>query len=200
MFAAGAEVELTVTTVTETVGLGGFSDAWVSIELFNELGIPGSVTIDLVILSIDGTVFDTTGPIVDGVSDSILDTVLASASADALVEASPAETLLVDPIKQRLIDNAAEEDEELTTIFFVVGGFSVLAGALLLINLFVMLSEERKPNLGVLRAIGWKQSTLRRAFRTEGLAYAVPAAVTGALLGIGVGSVSYTHLTLPTKA
>ena len=187
VFAAGAEVELTVTTVTETVGLGGFSDAWVSIELFNELGIPGSVTIDLVILSIDGTVFDTTGPIVDGVSDSILDTVLASASADALVEASPAETLLVDPIKQRLIDNAAEEDEELTTIFFVVGGFSVLAGALLLINLFVMLSEERKPNLGVLRAIGWKQSTLRRAFRTEGLAYAVPAAVTGALLGIGVG-------------
>ena len=187
VFAAGSELELAVTDVTETVGLGGFSDAWVSASLFEALGIPGSVTADFVALSITGTVFDSTGPIVDQTSDAILDTVLASASADELVAASPAETLLVDPVKQRLIDNAAEEDEELTTIFFVVGGFSVLAGALLLINLFVMLSEERKPSLGVLRAIGWKQSTLRRAFRTEGLLYAVPAAVTGAVLGVGVG-------------
>ena len=187
LFAAGTEVQLTVGAVIERVGLGGFSDVWVPETLFDELGIPSVVTADLVALSIDGTVFDTTGSIVDRTSDAVLETVLASPQADELIEASPAEFLLVDPIKQRLIDNAADEDEELTTIFFVVGGFSVLAGALLLINLFVMLSEERKPNLGVLRAIGWRQTTLRRAFRTEGLIYAVPAALTGTVLGVGVG-------------
>lgn len=186
-FAIGTEIELEVSAVVDTVGLGGWSDAYVSNSLFDQLGVPDDLTFDAVAVSLEGTLFDSTGAIVDEATESITTLVEASDDGDRIIESSPADGLLIDPIKQVLVDDAAEEDEELTTLFFVVGGFSVFAGALLLINLFVMLSEERKPNLGVLRAIGWNRRTLRRAFRTEGLIYAVPASVGGSILGIGVG-------------
>ena len=187
LFAIGTAIELEVSAVVDTVGLGGWSDAYVSNSLFDQLGVPDALAFDSVAFSLNGTLFDSTGEIVDQATTQITELVETSADGERIIESSPAEGLLIDPIKQVLVDDAAEEDEELTTLFFVVGGFSVLAGALLLINLFVMLSEERKPNLGVLRAIGWNRRTLRRAFRAEGLIYAVPASIGGSILGIGVG-------------
>ncbi|HEX6870199.1 MAG TPA: FtsX-like permease family protein, partial [Micromonosporaceae bacterium] len=56
-------------------------------------------------------------------------------------------------------------------------------GILLLITIFVMLAEERKPQLGMLRAVGMKRSRLIGAFGVEGAVYATLAA----LLGVGVG-------------
>ena len=187
LFAVGTEVELEVSAVVETVGLGGLNDAYVSNALFDELGVPDSLTFDSVAVSLQGTLFDSTGVIVDEAIVAITELVNTSANGRRIVDASPGEGLRIDPSKQNLVDDAADEDEDLTTLFSVVGGFSVLAGVLLLVNLFVMLSEERKPNLGVLRAIGWNRRTLRRAFRAEGLIYAVPASIGGSILGVGVG-------------
>ena len=66
--------------------------------------------------------------------------------------------------------------------------FSVLAGVLLLVNLFVMLAEERKAELGMLRAVGLRRNHLMRAFGLEGACYGLVAAILGAVAGVGVGA------------
>src|SRR2546425_1317963 len=68
-----------------------------------------------------------------------------------------------------------------------MGAFGILAGVLLIVNIFVMLAEERKPELGVARAIGFLRSDLLTTFALEGTFYAVVAAALGALAGLGLG-------------
>ena len=65
--------------------------------------------------------------------------------------------------------------------------FAVAAGVLLLVNVFVMLADERRSELGMLRAMGMRRRLLVGALATEGWLYAVPASVLGAALGIGFG-------------
>ena len=65
----------------------------------------------------------------------------------------------------------------------------MIAGILLLVNVFVMLADERKGQLGTLRALGLKRLTMVRAFALEGAVYAVAGAALGALAGIGVARV-----------
>jgi len=174
LFAAGEEVQLTVASVVEAIGLGGSADAFITPELIAAADPNGDFSVENLVLSGTGTVYDS---------------VLAAdrALTTAINRLLGVEFSNIDPVKDNLLIDAEEEGAELTRIFSVVGGFSVLAGVLLLINLFVMLAEERKPNLGVLRAIGWKRSALRKAFRAEGVVYAAVAAVLGAVLGLGVG-------------
>src|SRR5437870_3826603 len=72
-------------------------------------------------------------------------------------------------------------------LFLVMGAFGILAGVLLIVNIFVMLAEERKPELGVARAVGFLRSDLLTTFALEGTFYAVVAAALGALAGLGLG-------------
>lgn len=74
-----------------------------------------------------------------------------------------------------------------TQLFGALGMFGVLAGVLLLINIFVMLAEERKSEHGMLRAVGMRRSSLIGAFSTEGWFYALTSALTGTLVGLGIG-------------
>jgi putative ABC transport system permease protein len=94
---------------------------------------------------------------------------------------------LVDTPKKAVLDNARKTGDALGALFLMIGSFSIIAGALLLVNIFVMLAEERKPQLGMLRAIGMKRSRLVESFSLEGSAYALAAALPGVLLGLGVG-------------
>ena len=89
----------------------------------------------------------------------------------------------VTKAKQALLDAAEAAGDGLGSFFLFIGSFSIIAGVLLLVNIFVMLAEERKPELGMLRAIGMKRSRLVRSFVIEGTVYALVAS----LLGIGVG-------------
>lgn len=93
----------------------------------------------------------------------------------------------VEPVKQDLLDDAEASGQSISTLFSVIGGFSVIAGILLLVNLFVMLAEERKTELGMMRAVGTKRNHLMRGFAAEGAVYATLAAVAGALVGIAAG-------------
>ena len=74
----------------------------------------------------------------------------------------------VEAPKALVLDDAEREGAGLTEVFSMIGIFSVLAGILLLINLFVMLAEERKTELGMLRAVGFTRRRLTRAFAIEG--------------------------------
>jgi putative ABC transport system permease protein len=91
--------------------------------------------------------------------------------------------------KQGTLDFADRQGSNFTELFGLIGGFIVVAGVLLLVNIFVMLAEERTHELGLLRALGLKRNHLVRTFGLEGNLYALAAATAGALAGIGVARV-----------
>jgi putative ABC transport system permease protein len=93
----------------------------------------------------------------------------------------------VEKVKQDVLDRAKIVGDSLGSLFLFIGSFAIIAGLLLLVNIFVMLAEERKPELGMLRAIGMKRSRLVRSFVIEGTIYALLSSLVGILVGIGVG-------------
>ncbi|WP_030270933.1 ABC transporter permease [Streptomyces sp. NRRL B-24484] len=93
----------------------------------------------------------------------------------------------VDTPKHTVLDQAAATGDALGALFLMIGSFSIIAGALLLVNIFVMLAEERKTQLGMLRAVGLKRAHLVGSFSIEGALYALAAALPGTAVGIAVG-------------
>jgi putative ABC transport system permease protein len=98
-----------------------------------------------------------------------------------------AQGVAVDKPKQSVLDGAKRAGNGLGSLFLFIGSFSIIAGVLLLVNIFVMLAEERKAELGMLRAVGMTRGRLVRSFLIEGTVYALVASLVGILVGIGVG-------------
>ncbi|MHB8577024.1 MAG: ABC transporter permease, partial [Dehalococcoidia bacterium] len=71
-----------------------------------------------------------------------------------------------------------------TTVFVVLGLFSVAAGIMLIFLIFVMLAAERKTEMGMLRALGVRRSGLVQAYVSEGTIYDLLSGLVGAGLGI----------------
>ncbi|MEX2227964.1 MAG: FtsX-like permease family protein [Dehalococcoidia bacterium] len=94
--------------------------------------------------------------------------------------------LNTQPIKQDTVEAANEISSVFTTIFVVLGLFSIAAGMMLIFLIFVMLAAERKVEMGMVRAVGTKRSHLVQIFMSEGMVYNLGAAAVGCLLGIGV--------------
>ena len=97
--------------------------------------------------------------------------------------------LRVQEAKASGIAQAVQIGRAATELFLVMGAFGILAGILLIVNIFVMLAEERKPELGIARAVGFLRRDLLTAFALEGTFYAIVAAALGALAGLGLGYV-----------
>ncbi len=95
--------------------------------------------------------------------------------------------LHVEEVKADQIAQAVQVGRDATELFLVMGAFGILAGVLLIVNIFVMLAEERKPELGITRALGFLRKELLATFALEGTFYAVVAAALGALAGLGLG-------------
>ena len=72
------------------------------------------------------------------------------------------------------------------TFFLVAGLFSITAGIMLIFLIFVMLAAERRPEMGMARAVGMNRLHLTESFLAEGMAYNVGSAAIGAVLGLGV--------------
>ncbi len=75
----------------------------------------------------------------------------------------------------------------LSQLFLVLGLFSIVAGLMLIVGIFIMLAEERKGEMGMLRAIGLRRRQLIYTYYFEGLVYAAGSAAVGVVLGVGVG-------------
>ena len=99
----------------------------------------------------------------------------------------------MQPVKQDVLDRADKAGRSLSQLYFTIGMFAVAAGILLLVNVFVMLADERRSELGMLRAVGMRRRTLVAALATEGWIYAVIASALGALLGIAFGRLIAWH-------
>ena len=102
----------------------------------------------------------------------------------ALDQISP---FTVQAQKSDAVDQADLVASSLTVLFLVCGLFSILVGLLLIFLIFVMLAAERKPEMGMARALGIKRRHLTEMFIFEGTVYSAGAALVGVILGIGVG-------------
>lgn len=111
---------------------------------------------------------------------------VAAAIRETLAPLSAAGTAVETP-KKDVLEAAKKTGDTLGSLFLFMGSFSIIAGVMLLVNIFVMLGEERKNQLGMLRAVGMKRSRLVGGFLLEGAAYALVACAIGTALGIGVG-------------
>jgi putative ABC transport system permease protein len=98
----------------------------------------------------------------------------------------------VKDVKKDLIDAANMAGKGFSMLFQTFGYFSVVVGVLLLINIFVMLAQERKQTLGMLRAIGLRRASLVGSFSLEGWMYTVMSALAGMLVGVGIGRLVIT--------
>lgn len=195
LFAYGGSVEVRVRTIVDEVGLAGYAPVADSgfgpvelrtpvfvapgtiEELFASSDQPGATPPTREVLLSSGQGAFGAEPELEAWGDRL----------DRAVRAMPGSGLSVSETKIGWLDAAEVSGKSIGELYFGVGMFGVLAGVLLLVNLFVMLSEERKVELGMLRAIGLRRNHLLRIFGIEGAVYSVAAAVLGAGLGVGVG-------------
>ncbi len=114
----------------------------------------------------------------------------ATASVEpALDEALAALGLEAQPVKRDGLDAADTSGNAFVQLFTTFGSFSMAAGILLIFLIFVMLAAERRPEMGMARAVGTQRRHLVQMFLYEGVVYDLVAAAVGAVLGIGVSFV-----------
>ncbi|HZM41034.1 MAG TPA: ABC transporter permease, partial [Acidimicrobiales bacterium] len=182
VFAYGQRLPVTVRTITPRVGLAGYNPMYLAPGTLARLaaGAPSDVAaprqppIGEILVSNAGGVYD--GSVHSAAVFDALDQRVAGMPGVDVFQA-----------KQDLLDEARSSGAEMREMFSALGTFSIAVGVLLLVNLFVMLAEERKAELGMLRALGLKRNHLVRLFGLEGTLYSVVAAALGAVVGIGVG-------------
>jgi putative ABC transport system permease protein len=97
--------------------------------------------------------------------------------------------LTANAVLQDGLNSAISAGTSTSTLFLVLGLFSIAAGALLIVGIFVMLAEERKGEMGMLRAVGLTRRGLVYVYFFEGLVYAAIAALVGTVIGVAVGYV-----------
>src|SRR5215218_6287683 len=173
-YLAGRPVPLEVARVVATTGLAGFAD-------HGAFAAPGTVPPaarpeTLTLVSNAG-----------GVEDGAAATDQITGKLQAALGPLAAQGTAVATPKRELLDQAEGVGAEFGALFLFIGSFAIIAGVMLLVNVFVMLAEERKAELGMLRAVGLRRGRLVRGFVLEGTVYALVAATLGVAAGLGVG-------------
>lgn len=184
--AYGQQLAMTVTQVVPAEGLAGLGvgasanrDAFVSPGVLTALAAAGGVEpTTTTLVSNDGDV-ESGAALTDEVSAAMRD-LLGPLTAQGAAVGTP---------KQEVLDAAAETRESLGSLFLFIGSFCIIAGVLLLVNVFVMLADERRGQLGILRAIGMRRRHVTGEFAIEGAVYALASAIIGAALGVLLGRV-----------
>jgi putative ABC transport system permease protein len=149
------------------VGANIFIDISLAQQMFEKVG-----TLNLIAVSNVGDV-ETGADRTDSAVSEIEIVLLASGSP-----------LEVETIKKDNLEFARDIGDLFTQMFSMMGTFSIIAGVILVVNIFVMLAEERKPEMGVSRALGMKRRHLVQTYLFEGSAYALLAAFIGTFVGL----------------
>ena len=146
------------------------SDATAVMPLAQLQNLRGSEEINYILITNHGGAIDGAGH-----TDAVME-VLEPALEDSGFKA--------EPIKKDALDEADEGGAAFSTIFLVLGSFSMIAGILLIFLIFVMLAAERKQELGIARAIGTQRGHIVRLFTFEGILYALLASAVGSGFGL----------------
>ncbi|MBI2765135.1 MAG: FtsX-like permease family protein [Chloroflexi bacterium] len=110
----------------------------------------------------------------------------ASAARQKLEQALAGMPYQVETFKKDGVATAELIGNAFTTVFIVFGLFSIAAGVLLIFLIFVMLAAERKPEMGMARAVGAKRRQIVESFLSEGMGYDLGSAVVGLVAGMAV--------------
>ena len=107
---------------------------------------------------------------------------------DWLDNKSTAEFVGIEPLRSKRegFSTAEQASDLIAGMFIVFGSFTIIAGMLLVVNIFVMLGEERKSEMGMTRALGMQRPDLRAMFVLEGSLIAAISSAIGALFGLVV--------------
>ena len=89
---------------------------------------------------------------------------------------------MVDPTS--IIDTAAQVSGTLTTMTSIIGGVSLVVGAIGIANMMLVAVRERSREIGIRRAVGATRSNVTWQFLIE----AVLLSLIGGLVGIAVGA------------
>ena len=92
-------------------------------------------------------------------------------------------------IKKQVLDAANQAGSGVTSIFIIMGLFSIMVGVLLIFLIFVMLAAARRSEMGMARAVGAKQRHLVQMFIFEGTAYSLISGAVGVAMGLGASSI-----------
>lgn len=176
IFVQGQPIDLTVKAIVRDTLIAGATDfaakegMVASLSTVSEIFAEDEVTVILI---------SATG----GVRDSLDATKLAEVEVNELLKENELR-MEVSDTKVDFVDEAEEIGNFMTTFFLLLGMFSIGAGMLLIVMIFVMLAAERKSEMGMARAIGMKRRHLIEQFLAEGSGYNIGSALVGVVIGV----------------
>jgi putative ABC transport system permease protein len=176
---------LTVRAVVPAEGLAGMGigasvnrNAFISPASLPEQPVVGPAPMTMTLVS-------NTGDVEDGATRTAA---VSATIRDRLGQLTRAGSQVVT-VKQEVLDEAEQTGAIMGSLFLFIASFSIVAGVMLLVNIFVMLAEERRAQLGMLRAMGMRRRDVTAGFAVEAVAYAAGAALVGAAVGVGIGRI-----------
>ncbi len=176
VYVQGEVNPFTVKNIVEDRGITGALDSanpeGVVTRLSTAHELFGHDEVTLVVVSVDGGVRDTLA-LIPSVEEEVSQLVRANGLR-----------MEVSDTKTDLVDEAEEIGNFMATFFLLLGLFSIGAGMLLIVMIFVMLAAERKSEMGMARAVGTKRIHIIEMFLAEGMAYNLGASMVGVILGI----------------
>src|SRR5213595_6466 len=171
-------ISVTVFEVVRNEGRGAWNDGnnlFLRLDSFQaDLGVPGQINTILVANA-------------GGKEVGYLRSDAAVAQIRPHLPASPSFTIA--KAKADSVKGATEGVDRLSQVFILRSVFTIVAGVLLIVNIFVMLAEERKGEMGVARALGMRRKNLVQSFVSEGLLYALLSSVVGMFGGLLIAGV-----------
>ena len=124
---------------------------------------------------------------VGGVTDGFQHTsAVRQAASNLLGSAETQSDFQIRGVKAQVLDNPFSIGD----MFLSVSSFAIVAGVMLVLNIYAMLAEERRSEMGIMRAMGLRRAHLVRLFLFEGTVYSLSAAIVGVLAGLGVARVA----------
>lgn len=190
VFAQGQPTQLRVAGIVEDERASGtleFGPGTTAMGMAAKLATVQSITghagqISTINIALRGTVRSSLGR--TGAAAARLDALDQDEAAKAQVGLGGT-AFQVEKIKQDAVDGSKLAASVFTTLFLVLGLFSIASGALLIFTLFVMLAAERRTEMGIARAVGAQRSHLLQSFVAEGAVYDLLAGLVGVALGVG---------------
>ncbi len=181
LLAYGTPLRLTVRAVVPAEGLAGMGiGASVNRDAFVAPGTLTAAAARAHRAPVTTTLVSNAGGVEDGVAGTDEVTARIRAALGGLDRRGSE----VGTVKREVLAAADEAGAVLGSLFLFIASFSIVAGIMLLVNIFVMLADERRGQLGMLRAVGMRRRRVTAGFAVEAAVYTGLAAVLGAALGV----------------
>lgn len=184
VYGAGASLDLTVDRVLPQKGIAGWWPTAGS-KSYNAFVAPGTIE-SLAAAATTSAAPPSYSVLVSnrgGIESGVGPTDRVTAALSSRLDGIDAD---VNPLKQDLFESADEAGASLSQLYGGISVFAVVAGILLMVNIFLMLAHERRSELGMLRAMGMRRKSLVMGFASEGWLYAVIASGLGIFVGLGI--------------